>query len=518
MLKSRVRIFLAATLLAYVLSIQLIGIQRPFLGHYASYQGTVMASIARNMVRENFTEIYLPKTDSILAGRRSLHLNQYPLPSLLAARAVKLLGGSYELWGRFQAILFNLLSLLLVFGIARRFFDEKIAWLSAAVFALSPMTVVYGQSFMSESSSLFFFLGSFYLLIARQKCGWTQVFLSALCFSVAITGRLHWILFFQVFCVPLWWAGPEQRLRKLSLFITLAMAFPVAWYVHTYFASIHAPHVHTNLFLQMATSHKGSAFWFRPELFRAVAMTLVKNMFAVVAFPFFLLGIPKAMENREGRLCLLAGVGVGVALIILSPEKLIHHDFYLYAIFPFLVPVAALGVARVAQRSSQKAVTWVAVFIASLLLASAVFSFRPIFSAPVAEKQMLKIAERVRALTPPEVPIVIGSENSAIIAFYAGRPSWNLAPGAVGKRDRSYLRMLRFTGRDQVSLDQLEKASQSPADWLEYLRTQGAAYFVVPDPSEFQNFPEFLPYVTARYKDISDSPKNYHLYDLKGPA
>ena len=44
-----------------VLSVQLPAIQRPFTGDYASYQGTVMAAIARNMVRENFSELLLPK-------------------------------------------------------------------------------------------------------------------------------------------------------------------------------------------------------------------------------------------------------------------------------------------------------------------------------------------------------------------------------------------------------------------------------------------------------------------------
>ncbi|MFH0983972.1 MAG: hypothetical protein V1882_00395 [Candidatus Omnitrophota bacterium] len=515
MLKSRVRILVATILLAFVLGIQLIGIQRPFLGHYASYQGTVMASIARNMVRENFSDIFMPKTDSILEGRRSLHLNQYPLPSLLAARAVKFLGGTYELWGRFQAIFFNLLSVLLVFGIARRFFDEKIAWLSAAIYALSPLTVIYGQSFMSESSSLFFFLGSFYLLIGRQGCGWAQVLLSALFFSLAITGRLHWILFFPLFIVPLWWAGPEQRSRKLFFFAVLALALPVAWYAHTYFASLNTPHVHTNLFLQMATSQKGSAFWFRPELYRAVAITFAKNMFAVIALPFFLLGIPKALQSREGRLCLWAGLGVGAVLMFLSPEKLIHHDFYLYAIFPFLVPVTALGVVGMAERFPKRAIALIAAFMTLLVLASAIFSSRTIFTAPEDEKRMWKIAERVREITPPEAPIVIGSENSAIIVFYADRPAWNLAASAVGKKDRSYLSMTRFTGRDKNSLEKFEKARQSPADWLEYLRTQGAAYFVVPEPDAFGGFPDFLPYVAARYKDISDSPKNYHLYELK---
>jgi len=167
--QTRIPILIAVVTLLYVLVIQGVGIQRPFMGHYASYQGTVMASMARNMVRENFSNIFLPKTDVILQGQKSLHLNQYPFPSLLVAGAVKFVGGSYEFWGRFQAILFNLFSILLPFFIAQRLFGRAAALTSAIIFALSPLTVVYGQSFMSEPSSLFFF-SSIALSMAIVMC------------------------------------------------------------------------------------------------------------------------------------------------------------------------------------------------------------------------------------------------------------------------------------------------------------------------------------------------------------
>ena len=46
------QIVLAISVLGLVITLQMFRVERPFVGHYASYQGTVMASIARNMVRE----------------------------------------------------------------------------------------------------------------------------------------------------------------------------------------------------------------------------------------------------------------------------------------------------------------------------------------------------------------------------------------------------------------------------------------------------------------------------------
>ena len=130
---------------SFALGVQMVAIQRPYIGHYASYQATVMASISRNMIRENFSQLLLPKTDIIIGGERSLHLNQYPFPSLFAALGSRFLGGSLEFWGRFQAIFFNLLCVLLMGLIGRRLFDPRVGWSAAGIFALSPLSLIYGQ-------------------------------------------------------------------------------------------------------------------------------------------------------------------------------------------------------------------------------------------------------------------------------------------------------------------------------------------------------------------------------------
>lgn len=516
-LKPQRRVLFAVLIIGYVLAIQLVGIQRPFLGHYGSYQGTVMGSIARNMVRENFSEILLPKTDAVLEGKRSLHLNQYPLPSLLAADAVKFLGGSYEFWGRFQAVIFNLFSILVLFFIARRLFDERAAWLAAAIFALSPLTIVYGQSFMSEASSLFFFLCSFYFLVCDDRDSVSRILLSAVLFSIAVTGRLHWILFLPFFCVPIWWTGSQGRFRKLFIFGVVSLILPLAWYAYTYFASLQAPHIHTNLFLQMATSVKES-FWLRGDLYRAVGLIFGKSMLAGIMIPFFLFGIGPALKGREGRLCLAMVVGVTVAVMVLSPIKLIHHDFYLYAVFPFVAILTGLGFEKTLNRFPKFASVVLIGLLAVFLVASAVFSLRTILKVPSNEKEMVAVAVQVRSKTAPDEQVIVGSESIGPFVFYLDRPWWALVPNEIGAELNPYLRMTKFTGRSETSLKELEEVRQDPIAWLEYLRSKGAAYFVAPQPQDFHNYPEFLRYLDERYENISENPQQYLFYRLRTTA
>ncbi len=153
------RIWPPIFLVIVVLSIQMAAIERPYLGHFSSYQ-LVMASMARNMVREDFTDLLLPKVDMLLNGKKALHLNQYPFPSVLAALGVRNFGGSFEFWGRVQAIFLNLLSALFLALIALRLFDKRTGLTAFFIYLLSPFTLIYGQCFMSEPLSFFCFLGA----------------------------------------------------------------------------------------------------------------------------------------------------------------------------------------------------------------------------------------------------------------------------------------------------------------------------------------------------------------------
>lgn len=511
---NRFRLILGGVVLGYVLFIQLIGIQRPFLGHYASYQGTVMASIARNMVRENFSEIFLPKTDLVVEGQRSLHLNQFPLPSLLTACGVKFAGGSYEFWGRFQAIVFNFLSILLLSFIAKRFFGEEIGFISTVIFALSPLTIIYGQSLMSEPSSLFFFLMSLYLLLCQNRWFLLTLFVSAVCMAAALTGRIHWVLFLPFAGLLVWRAREQGRFKNLVIFCLLSVSLPVLWYGYTYFASLHASNLHTNFFVQAATSEKGIEFFLHKDIYRAVGLILGKSMLAFVMVPFFLVGLRPSSRCPQGRFCLIAGFAVTALTMILSPGKLVRHDFYLYFIFPFFAVVVAMGVLEFLHWFPKRRMQLGAILFLTGLAASFLFSFRPLYRVSRHEQEMLRAAAWTRERTLPNDSLIV-TGNEPTLAFYTDRPCTFLVPNKNGKTISPYFRMTAFTGRDPEAIKRLEEASQDPIRWLEYLRGQGATCLLITNPGLFRDFPEFLPYVKSRYQSISGNQASYQLYRLE---
>ncbi len=183
-----------------VLFVQMIKISRPYSGHFSSYQANGNASIARNMLKENFSECHLPKTDILIGGKKSLHLNAYPMPALLAALGVRLWGGSLEFWGRFQAVLFNLMTIILVGLIAAHWFNSFTGWTALLIYAFSPFSILYGQGFFSEPGAVFFTLLSIFLIKKNEKeNSLLRISLAGFCFSVGILARIHFVLLLPAF-------------------------------------------------------------------------------------------------------------------------------------------------------------------------------------------------------------------------------------------------------------------------------------------------------------------------------
>jgi len=497
----------------------MVAISRPFVGHYATYQGTVMASMARNMVREDFSELLLPKTDTLIGGERSLHLNQYPFPSVLAGLGFRFFGGSLEFWGRFQAIVFNAGSIILLGVLASLLFNPLTGWLSAVIFALSPYTLIYGQSFMSEACSLFFLLLSLCLITGRKGSppSLFLILLSGISFSVAVTGRLHWILFLPLFGWTLIQDTHEHKLRNMIIFLIFSILMPITWYAHTYFAALNASNVHTNLFMQLA-AEKPSGIHFLTDLqfYRKVFGIVSGTMLTPLLFPFLILGIVLADKKKASYWIVLSGVSVALVLLVLAPEKIMKHDFYLYGSFPFLVMFTAGGLIPVLNAVPVlRSVRFLGFALLLYLAVSARYFFNPIFKYPASEAKRVEVAEFVRRSTTPQDRIIAVGEGTGILIYYADRAAWPLVPSLIGKELAPYRKVRGLTGVDFSELERLEQVRKHAVSWFEYLRESGASFLVAADKGELNATPELVGHLESRYTNIAGEDADFYFYDIR---
>ena len=501
-----------------VLLIQTVKINRPYRGHFASYQATVMASISRNMMRENFSDVLMPKTDFLIQGQRSLHLNQYPFPSLIAAGGAKFLGGSLEFWGRFQAVLFNLLTVFLVGLIASRAFNPFAGAIAAVLYALSPFSLIYGQSFISEPLSVFFLLLSLALIQRGQRqSGFGAVLASGVCLSLAVTGRIHFALFYPVWIVALWKQSGLNKTARFLLFSTAAVILPCLWYGHTWFAGRQSDHLHTSLFLQLAAGSGGQGISFANlEFIKHLFDVLSQTMLTPLVFPFLILGLCFCNQRNLDQQSILLSLFPGILTALLFPSKVMAQDFYLSGLFPFLIILAAFGLSRALEAFPELMKKSTAFFFITLyLLVSARYFLHPIFKVPAEEQGIEKAASFTKARTQPEDKLIVAAQNPALLLYYADRPAWPLELGSIGKSLRPYQKVQGLRRTDLTEIQKEEEAMRSPVSWLEYLKAQGAAYLLVESHEDLEKYPDFQAHVLKNYKKISPDHAGFYLFSLK---
>ena len=499
--------------MAPVLAIQSAKINRPFAGHFASYQ-MVMASMGRNMLHENFTQPFLPKTELLVNGKKGLHLNQYPFPSVVAAFGVKFFKGGFEFWGRFQSILCNTASIVLVGLIAALLWNEAVAWIAMVVFAYSPYTIIYGQGFFSEPMSLLFFLLS--LLFVLKKSCWKKILFSALCFSVAVTGRIHWVLFFPL---PALWIlffhDSKDKILKFLGFSVLAGAMPLAWYGYTYFEGLKTDHLLTNAFLQVGmrqvADHKYLA---DPEYYRHLIDIVAGTMLTPLFFPFLFFGF-LTIKNLKKLFFIYLGILPGVLVILLSPQKIMAHDFYLYPVFPFIALAAAAGISQCSQSFPMfQKFTGKAALAVLYLIISARFFYHPVFKYEENISSMKAASLAIKQNTKPEDKVIVAAWEPAGLVYYGDRPAMTLELASLGKPLPGYLTNPKYTKVDLAEIARQESAMKDPIAWLEYLRAKGGAFLVTPDKKDLQNTP-LLSYLEARYKKLSSQSDGFYLFRLE---
>lgn len=469
-----------------------------------------MASMARNMERENFTDLWRPKTDLLLMeGKRSYHLNQYPFPSVFAGWGHHQFGGSYEFWGRFQAILFNLLSILLLFFMSYRLFNETVAWITATIFGLSPYTLIYGQSFMSEAFALFLFLAAMWVLVRRNQISFFSISLAGFLLSASLTGRIHFVLFFPVFILILW--SKRASFTSLAMFSFFAFLMPAIWYGHTYHASGHWTNVHTSVFLQlgMPSSHADLSL---TECGRKI-IRLFLIMLTPLLLPFFLLGWKPLWELRKNLLFVISGIFCGALLSIVFFRKVMDHDFYLYAAFPFVVLTTALGVERIWERFPILQRKFMVLFQIALYLGCSVFLARnALYNIPGDEVRLVKTGREVRDLVPVEDRLVVASVHPAVFLYYVDRPAWNMT--LTNRELDAYRTNPKFKKKEAAALKELEAAMKNAISWLQYYRSKGASYLVAPEKHVLERESSFLAYLKANFRQISTSVDDFYLFRL----
>ncbi len=470
---------------------------RPFLGYFGSYQAMV-AMMAEMMLKAPPQSFFIPRTYILLNGQPEIHLLYYPFSAWAAALFKTVFGGSMDFWGRFQAGLFMLGAGIFFFKAAKKVFGEKIALIALLIFTFSPMALLDGTSLRNEASALFFLTASFWFLAQGES--FLLSFIAGLSFSCAIVARLHFIFVMPAFCIFIV-SNREAAFRRAVIFLTgvfLPLAAWILWARHI--NALYQDNVMTSLFSQAGEGRVlSSSLFFQYAFYLRLLKILAIQLLTPAVFPFLIAGV--FVFPGPHRWFLSAWAAGAAAAIILLPQKVNDHPFYLISLLPAAAIFSAAAIEIYAERLPVAIQKGGAIL---LIVMSLVYTSRPAFSDDHSS-MIPEIGKVVQSLTAEKDAIVAQHGTAPDLLYYSQRMGW---PFDVEMAHHPLEDQLRFRKMK-------EEGYGNPQVWLEKLRGDGAKYLVISEPEKFLQEKDFFEYVQDHYQKIPVDSDKFYIFDLR---
>jgi hypothetical protein len=422
-------------LLALTAAVRSVGITRPLLGNFAT-KSCAYAMIARNWA-EGRAGLFYPTLDLLKSGSRSLHMLEFPVSAYLTGGLWRILGGSLDVWGRATAVAFSVGSVALMFLFVRRRHGQTAATAAALALALSPVSIIYGQSFMLEASLVFFTLATFYALQRWLDAGdgaFTPGHLGwLLAGGISLAMLLLTKIYMIVVLLPLaagvlsWLKTPSRLLRHAALAMLLLAVLPAAlWYAFAYQTAspegASAGHVFYSVRQSAVAQLPAYGLLRSPDFYRQV----LDNLIGVVLTPIGFLLVGAGLLDRQWRqhaVWLLAMV----VLVLALPRKFYEMNYYYMAVLPPLCIMAGLGWQVILGRLRPGKTTVTVLALAAVVL-SLRYAVRPALVTPEEDRGVLDAARLGQQLTAADEPIVTMHGTTIDLLYYCRRPGWAVAP------------------------------------------------------------------------------------------
>ncbi len=405
-------------------------LDRPLLGNFAT-KNCVYAMIARNWA-EGRASLWYPTLDQLAGGQRSLHMLEWPVSAYLTGWLWRTLGGSLDAWGRATSVVWLAAAVAVLFLFVKRRHGQHAAVGAAVLLAVSPVSIVYGQSFMLEASLAFFTLGTFEALdrwLLGRNPAWLLV--AAACFSLALLTKIYMVVLLAplVCSAATFRRAPEWGNASLVLglaAIAVAIAPAAAWYAHAFRTADPAGPVAAHVYYSVRTSadvHRPPHPLLRsPDFYRQALDDLAGVVLTPIGLALALAGFLDRAWRQHA--VWLASVALLVALL---PRKFHEMNYYWLAVLPPLCVLAGLGWKAACERMRPGMAAKLGLLAVALVF-SLRYAARPAFVTPEEDRAVPAAAAAVQSLTGPDEPVVTMHGSGIDLLYYCDRPGWAVAP------------------------------------------------------------------------------------------
>lgn len=419
-------------LLLLALLVRAPGLGRPLLGNFAT-KNVVYATIARNWCEGN-APWWQPTLDCLRGGERSLHLLEVPVSAYVAGTLWSLFGGSLDVWGRLTSIAFSVAATGVLWSLVRRWHGNDAALGAALVFALSPVGILYGQSFMLEASVAFFAVATMAALQRWLDVGRTEWLLAAaVCLALLLLSKIYTLVLLMPLTAMTWAArrgetsdSQQPRWGAAVALALMAMLPAGVWIGWVWEASAPTAAEFHRIFYSLRDSGQAHRpphpLLFSLGFYRHLAQDLATVVLTPVGVTLLVAGFCHRARRQH-----VAWLASTVLLIVALPAKFFAMNYYWVVLLPPLAVYCGLGCDWIAKRlrpSKRVALALVMLgFVCSLR-----YAVKPAFLTPREDHAVLAAAAAVRQRSDGDEPIVTMHGSTLDLLYYTRRVGWALSP------------------------------------------------------------------------------------------
>jgi len=486
------------------LLLRLRGLFSPILDLYSSRQEQC-AMIARNFFRHGYN-IFHPEVDWFGPFNSSWRL-EFPLVSYLAALLYSIFG-IHEFLGRIVNIVFSLGSIYLIFQLTKNLFNKKTAIYAGFLFAVSPLGVYFGRTFIPNTIAIFFSIASLYYFYQWLKSDYRFYYILA--FIATLLSFLSNLSTLYL-CLPLLYlAYSKYRNRiftkfSIYLFFSFTILVSLSWYVK---ASLDV-----TAFIANKTN---LGILVQPAFYRRILENLGLLILTPIGAFLAVLGCGLSINKREEYLLHLWLAAIIIYTLCASEQNYIHYYYQL----PF-VPIFSIFAAKAIDRLSRPELWKESLFLKvnpnliiwgamSCILITGYIVIRPFYKW---DANIYRVSKIINAITEKDAIVIAGRGGHQASLYYTDRKGWqtnDVKP--VGSLSYSWalnLNKYNFPERTKSGI-----VLSSEIDLVKFLIKHGADYYFIYNTQIFKDEPGFRKYMYSNFKVIKEE-ENFVIFDLR---
>jgi 4-amino-4-deoxy-L-arabinose transferase-like glycosyltransferase len=505
MLKTKIRLPSAIWLIILCgAAIRMFYLNQPLLEGALTRQAHT-AMIARNFYHHGF-KLFYPQAEGL--GNYPFYLMQefYIIP-YLAALFYWFLGGVHEWVLRLISCGFYILACLMLFRMARYYYNERAANFSALLFSLSPLSIYLGRAVHPEMAIAFLNISAVYYFSRwmdgdKAFCG----LLAGLSFVLSVLLKLPdlYMLLPLLFLAYRKYGASFLGKKKLLIFL-LACGTPIALFnYHQQLVRVAFPNYGMESFKFSTGLRYIGLFLANKDFYKIMFDNLATYTLTPLGFGIFLLSL-FLRRQKKTETVFPAWLLAVAAFFLLAPAQSLQGYYQIHLLAPACVIMGRFVDLFSESQLYRENFIRRRIFLALLALFAGIMVLRysyAYYRVPPNLRYVVDTGKALNRLTQPDALIITTGDRSCGLLYYCGRRGWVLDIDTSDKKNRHIIGEAKENAAKDIILR------------FESFKKSGAQFLACSSADEFFASEGFASYMLKNYRPLVNNGR-YIIFDLR---